>query len=253
MDNKGTYLAIGGALLALVSLKKDINNILHQIVGFFPVDSIYDILTILGIIVLMISFYLYFFGYIKPKLDKCKVTDLTYETRILKLHEIQWATDFCNEFLPQFTNDPSFISYCISLNSNIFNIIVEIKTNKSQKVERIIGYFAVFPLTAEGNKQLLKNNWNIKSVDNEVIAKDGAFYDSIYLAMILARNDIKSKAKTLDVFEGYVTGLKSKNVRLLFTRPVTDDGFRLAQQKKLIPVKKNTESNMIYYRDLKSS
>jgi len=138
-------------------------------------------------------------------------------------------------------------------NPNIIQAVIKVKSKPFQVQQEIVGFFSVFPITENARLLLNQNELLGASFTADHICKPNETPAAYYIGA-MGGVGWRGREATLYQLLGYVAALLRRDGKLVYTRPMTNDGLRWARNYRFVPVKKNVDDpkNTIYVRDLSS-
>lgn len=236
----------GAAILAVISNKERIDKLV------FVQPIVYDVLLIVGIVFIILAPLVFAITRlsipfnIQPQYDCLNVGSGQLEEIYL----------FCNQVLGEGIASIERVRQWYGKNHDIFYLIYERKRRSFKQTNTLVGFFAVFPVTQQAKRLLSKNQLKGTEFTADHIVARGHQPAAIYIGAVAARG-FKAKERTLMALMGYVISLAVRKKILVYTRPISKDGLRLAKQYGFEPVvqkapsdkTKSDEAQMIFVRD----
>lgn len=107
--------------------------------------------------------------------------------------------------------------------------------SKAKRSQELVGYFCLVPLTESAEASLLSGDLKGSDIHDLHLAQDTA--RALYLGAIGAKGGIRAKAFTLGALNAELAKQgEARKAEIVYTRPVSDDGLRLAKRYGFTPV-----------------
>lgn len=135
------------------------------------------------------------------------------------------------------------------VNRKIFWAIRRVTVGPGQRVEQIVGYFCVIPLNGDAAVKVKRGDIKGASITLHHIATSKETPAALYIGGI-AGIDFASRGASLHYLAANIQNFSAdKNLKVL-TRPVTDDGLRIVEGYRMIPVNGQGGLGEVYEAEL---
>lgn len=135
------------------------------------------------------------------------------------------------------------------VNRKIFWAIRRVTIGPGERVEKIVGYFCVIPLTGDATVKIRRGDIKGASISLHHIAASKDAPVALYIGGI-AGIDFASRGAALHYLTSNIQNFGAdKNIKVL-TRPVTDDGLRIVEGYRMIPVNGQGGLGEVYEAEL---
>ena len=120
-------------------------------------------------------------------------------------------------------------------NPMLFWVIVESKRKPAETRKRLVGYFCIIPIASETERRLRNGQLVGANLDASDIVRPRRSAAALYLAAVVAKGR-KARGAALGHLHHHVTSYWDRKVPVIYSRPVTKDGFRVAERYGFTPV-----------------
>lgn len=203
----------------------------------------YDILLIIGIALIILAGLL-FSGSKLPR-----IRSVIYGIAKVEPAALRNVHDFILTVLDDVASFEVFRSW-YEKNPDVIQAVVKVTTSGFGARQELVGFFSVIPITEEAQALLESNELMCAAFTADHIC-DRTERPAAYYIGALGGVGRRGRHATLLQLMGYVTALLRRHSKLVFTRPMTEVGFRLAKDYRFSPVRKDVDDpkNTIYVRD----
>lgn len=227
-----TVFGIGGAVLALSA--SEVRDELEK-VGI-P-DRVFSASIYVGILIMLAGLIIAFLS--------CQLPErpiVHYEFRRMRRKEMKTLVSFSKRFLDQVPT-VNQVKEIYTINPNTIWVAEREAEYPSGRVKtETVGFFSIIPLTAKAVQLLNADRLDAFHFTQEHISPPKQKPAGYYIGSIAAKG-FKAKAEILGYVRGQVEGELRRATGVVFTRPVTRDGLRLAKNYGFQPVSENVGSN----------
>lgn len=247
MDIKKANKIVAG-LVTIAALIFTTIGIRPQIDRLFNIaDKWYDTFFIIGIIFLFIALIFFLIPRIVPRLKRTQHIVCAKA----KWNQLEDVHTFCEQILGEEVATLERLQNWYSKNSEVIHIIYLQNNFQFRQVKKIIGVFSVFPLTQAATKLFSQNQLKGSEILEQHITKRTENATAIYIGAVVGKG-FRGRQQTLLALIGYITSLVEKKISIIFTRPITPDGRRLAKQYEFVSVIQSysKETDTIYFLSL---
>lgn len=166
------------------------------------------------------------------KLERPFRREESYPARISDLKTIN---EFAQREFGERVSELQLMKRWWRVNDLVFHIISRVTILKGGRREEMVGYFCVIPLKGAVLEKLCKGEITGADIGAEFIAKQDQAPEAVYIGGV-AGVDQASRGSALHFLSAHLNLFaEDKPVRVL-TRPVTDDGLRVADGYGMTPV-----------------
>lgn len=203
----------------------------------------YDILLIIGIVLIILSALLFWGSKLPP------ISSVSYGIGAVEPVMLRKVYDFILTVLDDVASFEVFRSW-YEKNPEIIQAVVKIKANRLGTHQEIAGFFSIFPVTEEA-KKLLERNELLGAAFAARHICDPREVPAAYYIGAIGGVGLRGRRATLFHLIGYMAALLKRHSKLVFTRPMTDDGLRVARDYRFRPVRSDAvdPKNTVYVRD----
>lgn len=236
----GGLVTAGGTLLSVVGVKDRIDR-LYVIPAY-----VYDIFLVAGLALLVLAVI----SLTISRINLQRGTQLQYVCSKVEDNQLEEVHTFCREILGDDIGTMERLREWHNKNPDILHVIYAQRQRRFKQIKTIVGFFSVFPVTTEAKQLLSRNALKGTEFNANHITARGRRPAAIYIGAV-AGNGFKGREQTLMALMGFVTSLTERKTSLVFTRPISDDGLRLAKQYGFTPAIKasSKQEEGIFVRD----
>jgi hypothetical protein len=159
-----------------------------------------------------------------------------FESRPARFDELSVINELAVKLFGQGVSDLDLMQDWWKVNPGVFWILHRVTAASGYRNEELVGYFCVLPVNAEGKAQLRSEKITGATLGASVIVPPTQRPKAVYIGAI-AGSDRSSKAAIVLSLTTFLKSLETTGPIDVLTRPVTDDGLRIAQQYEMKPVK----------------
>lgn len=235
-------ITIGGGLLALSGVKDQTTSIIKVP----PV--IFTLILVSGIVLVLISITIGSYLLI-PTIAGRKL--ITYEAVLAQRGDLEELHEFFEKHVgPHFATLEAWRKRH-DKNPRTFFMVKAITKRKFKKKEVLVGAFTIIPVTDTARGLLEKDQLSAATFSPEHIAPTSEKPAALYISGIVGSN-FRARGYALSLLINNLRMEKERGNHLLYTRPMTVDGLRLAKAHGFSPVNPTVkdQANCIYKRDL---
>lgn len=235
-------LAVGGGLLAICGVKDQVSKVI-----ILP-PIIYTILLVTGVILILVPIAIVSFSLI-PGIRRRKLT--TYEAVLAQKGDLEELHEFCEKHVgPHFATLESWRKRH-EKHPGTFFMVKAITKKKFKKNETLAGAFTIIPVNEMARNLLEKDQLSANTFTTEHIASPSEKPAALYISGIVGSN-FRAKGYALSLLISNLQMEKARGNHLLYTRPMTVDGLRLAKAKGFSPVNPTVsdQADCIYKIDM---
>ena len=203
----------------------------------------YDILLIAGIALIVLAGLL-FSGSKFPR-----ISSVVYGIAAVEPAALRNVYAFILTILDDVASFEVFRSW-YEKNPDIIQAVIKISSSGFGTRQELAGFFSVFPMTDEA-RALLESNELLGAAFTAAHICEPSQIPAAYYIGAVGGVGRRGRHATLLQLMGYVTALQRRHTKLVFTRPMTEDGLRLARDYRFSPVRRDVDDpkNTIYVRD----
>lgn len=237
LSRTGTLLTVSGLLLAVGVLKGSIVD-----PGFHPYvysSCIYSGLALAALVPL---------AWITNGITAFVLRDTSYPVRCLRRTELEELLPLYDELIGGDHPSINEVKEIINANKEIIRVIERRTKTALRTSSTIVGFCSVLPITKAAADLLEQERLTGMQMNREHVCTPKQIPYALYIGSIGAKG-IAAKARMLGYLLGVIDDQARHNVRVVYTRPVSRDGLRLAKQHDFQPVAQGvspTELRRIY-------
>jgi hypothetical protein len=249
-------LTIGGGLIAIISVRKD----LEPVLPFLP-NLFYKTCLLLGFALCVVGVLLIVLPVetIQKIVQRIKdffgMGDRPYETKPAKWKDLKLIHEYAKQELGA-VSDLQKMEQWFNINRQIFWIVIDSAVNGTHG-QQMVGYYAIIPLNKVATDLLETEKIEGTSFAAEHIIpyRRGRIRKtpaSIYVGGVAAKNRMRIRQFVLGSLVAHLNQEIENGVKAVFSRPVTNDGLRLIKKYNFKPVNQFVETyemKHIYKRD----
>ena len=228
-------MGVGGALLAVGALKA------LELTELVP-PLVYHVLIGAGLFGISVGIL-----FLVRAIDNPLPGSISYEAREAKRTELRTIWEFAREELPEC---PSWNATKRHYNKTPdgFHLVERVIETRWWSYRSVVGFFTIVPVNDDGIKGLLEGS------EFQEVFIAASFRSNrakgLYVGSIAARG-VRARGEALGYLRGSLRQLTGSGLRMVFTRPITTDGLRLAHHHDFSPVNSEadeTELGLVYFR-----
>lgn len=185
-----------------------------------------------------------------PILMKARTLSTEYDIVRVRWNQLEEFYAFCTQLFGEDIADFHRVREWYSKNPNVLYAIYSLRHFGFVTKSKLVGCFSVFPVTKDAKELLERNELKGTELRATQITRPECGAAALYIGAIGA-SGFRAKQETLAALLGYVHSRTNKRTHVVFTRPITKDGMRLAKKHGFEPVLKSAseEADMIFFRD----
>jgi hypothetical protein len=237
----------GGALLALVAIKDLLDH-------FRSLPRYYQFMAAAGMFIVVVAFAAAALWFARAFLfASSRYVWTDYSVGSVWPDQLDDFHAFCGSILGDDVASLDRLRLWHQKNPATVSAIYQDHRRGLKHKRRMVGFFSVFPVTKEAKELLSLNQLKGTELIPQQIVSRGHRAAALYIGGVGAKG-FRARERTLGALMGHVAILGQKTP-LVFTRPVTKDGLRIARQQGFEPVMKGADPSvadgaMVFVRDL---
>lgn len=212
-------MAIGGGLLGLTAIP--------EVGDSSPLRRTLELLGGVSIVAGIVGFGL-------PYLPRPPDTD--YDHRKCRRADLKLIFALCDELFDGEVSSLNLMKKWYRHNGDIFWVVERTRQRRGFKETRLVGYFCIIPLTESAKDEVLADELPGTSFSLEHIASSPGQARAFYIGGVGA-NMWRARAPTLSYLKARIQILIEQYDLPIVTRPITEDGLRLAEKYDFYPVR----------------
>jgi hypothetical protein len=163
------------------------------------------------------------------------VPESSFECRAVSRDEIKSLLHFSSHLLPGSVMPLRDVKTIHQVNPSALFIGERTWRLWGLEITRKVGCFSLLPLTREASELLAKEALDGLSLTPLHICKPNRKPAALYLGSIAAKG-FRNKADIILYVKGRLSDEVDRGVRVIYTRPISKDGLRLAHRHRFMPV-----------------
>lgn len=249
----GTLLAIGGALFAFVQVNP---NLIAAGINLVPYEKVFlwigGLLCVFGTLIFIWVCVIWIASHTTYRVEDFTMHRSNYCLHPIDKQEIGKVHKLCVEAFGDGVANQNRMAAWHKVNDRIYFLVNKEQIKGRKKTTEQIGYFDILPLNDHGIKEILNNKSLNDSIQNVHLCTPDEDPRAIYIGGIYAFRWL-DKGVTLHRLVALLESYKlNNNVKLFYTRPITNDGLRLVLRRGFVPtLEQNQGINALYVLKLK--
>lgn len=230
LDIAVLFATFGGAVLAVAALKDLFDH-------FGSLSWIYRLMVVAGVATLLVALVALFAWFAMNAISaSARAVETSYVIGTVRTDQLEAYHGLCRSILGEGVASLEKLRQWHGKNPDTVWAVYRQRSRGLRHKIEMVGFFSVFPVTKQASELLFKNQLKGTELGPQHIVSRGRTPAATYIGAVGAKG-FRAKERTLGALMGYVTSPARKTL-LLFTRPVTKDGLRLAWQQGFEPVQK---------------